>query len=53
MTSALYEFGAPGTRQTAVRPSCRTAAAPDAGGKPILLPSVYVQSGRAEELGMR
>ena len=44
MTSALYELGGPGTRQTTMRPSGRTAQAPEAGGEPIRLPSVYVQS---------
>ena len=45
MTSALYELGGPGTRQTTMRPSGRTAQAPEAGGEPIRLPSVYMQSG--------
>ena len=45
MTSALYELGGPGTRQTRMQPSGRTAQAPEAGGEPIRLPSVYVQSG--------
>ena len=45
MTSALYELGGQGTRQTTMRPSGRTAQAPEAGGEPIRLPSVYVQSG--------
>ena len=45
MTSALYELGGPGTRQTTMRPSGRTAQAPEAGWEPIRLPSVYVQSG--------
>ena len=47
MTSALYELGGPGTRQTAMQPSGRTAQPPEAGGEPIRLPSVYVQSGAA------
>ena len=45
LTSAFYELGGPGTRQTRMRPSGRTAKAPEAGGEPIRLPSVYVQSG--------
>ena len=45
MTSALYEFGGPGTRQTTMRPSGGTAQAPEASGEPTRLPSVYVQSG--------
>ena len=45
MTSALYELGEPGTRQTTMQPYGRTAQAPEAGGEPIRLLSVYVQSG--------
>ena len=50
MTSALYELGGPGTQQTKMRPSGRTAQAPEAGGEPIRLPSVYVQSGEKDVL---
>ena len=52
MTSALYEFGLPGTRHSTMRPSCSTAEAPEAGGKPRRLPSVYVQSGWVPVPGM-
>ena len=45
MTSTLYELGGPGTRQTTMRPSGRTAQVPEAGGELIRLSSVYVQSG--------
>ena len=45
MTLALYELGGPGTQQTTMRPSGRTAQAPEAGGELIRLPSVYVKSG--------
>ena len=43
LTSALYELGVPGNRQTTMRQSGRTAQAPEVGGEPIRLPSVYVQ----------
>ena len=40
ITSALYELGLPGMRHRTMRPSGRTAEAPEAGGDPKRLPSV-------------
>ena len=48
-SSAFYEFGMPGTLHTAISPVERSAAAPAAGGDPILLPSEYVSFGLCDE----